>query len=400
MSSVISNRVNALSESQSLKMSQRCAQLRAEGYDVVGLTLGEPDAAPPVQIVEAVEKAMGEYAYSHYGPVAGMLSLRNAVCRKLQVENGLNYAPDEVVVTVGAKHAICNVILSLVNPGDEVIIPMPYWVSYSEMVKLAEGTNVFVRTTADTGYKMSVEQLKEALTPKTKLLLLCSPNNPTGSVYTHDELAAIAEVLEQYPDVFVVSDEIYEHINYAGSHCSPASFPSVADRVVIINGVSKAYAMTGYRIGWMACHNREIVKACLKLQGQSVTHASMIAQCAAEAAYNGTEQYVASLCKGFAERKAVVMELLAQIPEVRCVEPDGAFYAFPDVSAYYGRSCKGVTVANSDDMVDYLLSEGHVACVAGSAFGEDRCIRLSFATDIPTIREGIARIHRALLALK
>ena len=400
MQSIISNRVQALSESQSLKMSQRCAQLRAEGYDVVGLTLGEPDAAPPVQIVKAVEDATREYAFSHYGPVAGMLSLRNAICQKLQQENDLHYTTDEVVVTVGAKHAICNVILSLVNPGDEVIIPMPYWVSYSEMVKLAEGKNVFVNTTPQTNYKMTAEQLQSAITPQTKLLLLCSPNNPTGSVYSHQELAALASVLEQYPNVYVVSDEIYEHINYVGTHCSLASFPSIANRVIIINGVSKAYAMTGYRIGWMASHCLPIVKACIKLQGQSVTHASMIAQKAAEAAYTGTADYVATLRQGFAERKQVVMQLLSQIPDVVCVEPDGAFYAFPDVSAYYGKSYADNLINNSDDMVDYLLSEGHVACEAGSAFGNDNCIRLSFATDIPTIQEGISRIHQSLLKLK
>ena len=404
MTPFLSNRVQSLSESQSLKMSQLCAQLRAEGHDVIGLTLGEPDATPPPVVSEAVAKALSDYASSHYGPVAGMLSLRKAVCRKLQNENSLTYAPEEIVVTVGAKQAIFNAILALINPGDEVILPTPCWVSYSEMVKLAEGKCVFVKTTPESRYKMSAEQLRQAVTGKTKLLLLCSPNNPTGSVYSKDEFRAIAEVLRDYPDVFVIADEIYEHINYVGGHCSLASFPEIADRVVIINGVSKAYAMTGYRLGWMACHSLPLVKACLKLQGQSVTHATMLAQCAAEAAYLDTPDYVAQLRHGFAERKAVVMQMLGEIPGVKCVEPDGAFYAFPDVSAYYGKSYKtgssdSSPVNNSSDMVNYLLTEAHVACVAGSAFGEDKCIRLSFATDIPSIREGIRRIAAALSKL-
>lgn len=431
MSSIISNRVQSLSESQSLKMSQLCAQLRAEGHDVISLTLGEPDATPPPVVNEAVTKALSEYAYSHYGPVAGMLSLRKAISRKLEQENQLNYQPEQIVVSVGAKQAIFNVILSLINPGDEVVIPTPCWVSYSEMVTLAEGKCVFVPTSPESKYKMSARQLEQAITDKTKLLLICSPNNPTGSVYSHEEFAAIAEVLSRHPEVFVIADEIYEHINYVGQHCSLASFPEIEDRVVIINGVSKAYAMTGYRLGWMASHCMPLVKACLKLQGQSVTHATMLAQCAAEAAYLDSPDYVNQLRKGFAERKQVVMQMLGNIPGITCVEPDGAFYAFPDVSSYYGKSyvsnpanssnssdiSDSTTPANSSDksnqatpanttvistsadMVNYLLSEAHVACVAGSAFGEDKCIRLSFATDIPSIREALTRIHNALLRL-
>lgn len=400
MAGIISGRVQSLAESASLKMSQICAQLRAEGHDVISLTLGEPDAAPPKEIIPAIERALTEYTYSHYGPVAGMLSLRKEICKKLKSENGLDYTPDQIMVTVGAKPAITDVILSLIDPDDEVVIPTPCWVSYGEMVKLAEGKNVFVRTTAETNYKMTAEQLRGALTERTKLLMLCSPNNPTGSIYSREELAQIAAVLADYPNVFVISDEIYEHINYTGMPCSLAAFPEVTDRVVIINGVSKAYAMTGYRIGWLASHCTELVKACVKLQGQSVTHATMIAQLAAETAYKESSAYVEELREGFAERKKVVMELLGEIPNIKVVEPAGAFYAFPDVSAYYGKSYEGRTVNNSAEMTDYLLEVGHVACVAGSAFGEDKCIRLSFATDIPSIKEALKRIKEALEKLQ
>ena len=396
---LLSNRILALAESQSFVMAQRCAQMRAQGIDVVGFTLGEPDFDTPMHIKEAAKQAV-DNNLSHYGPIPGIMSLRTAICHKLQKENNMSYTENEILVCVGAKQAICNVVLAVVNPGDEVVVPTPCWVSYSEMVKLAEGTNVFVRTTAETDFKLTPEQLRGALTERSKLIFLCSPNNPTGSVYSQEELEALAEVLRDYPQVVIISDEIYEHINYVGRHSSIAALPGMADRTVIINGVSKAYAMTGYRIGWMACKNHQIVDACKKLQGQYLTHACMVAQKAAEAAYTGSQECVAEMCYEFMQLRDLVMQFLRLIPGISCVRPEGAFYAFPDVTSYYGCRYGDKVIQNSADMADYLLDVAHVACVAGSAFGEDTCIRLSFATDRKTITEGLTRIREALKKLK
>ncbi len=394
----LSNRIAALSESQSLKMAARCRQMRAEGVDVVSMSLGEPDFTTPDHIKQAAVNAVRDNM-SYYGPVPGYESLRQAIAHKLLTENNLHYTPNQIIVSVGAKQAICNALLALINPGDEVIIPTPSWVSYSEMVKLAEGTNVFVRTMPENGYKLTAQQLETAITPQTKMLILCSPNNPTGSVYSRNELAALAEVIKRHPGMYVISDEIYEHLNYVSQHESLAQFEAISDRVIIINGVSKAYAMTGYRIGWLAAE-QEIVNACKKLQSQSITCACTIAQKTAEAAYTGSQECVENMRKVFNSRRQLLLQLVRAIPEVSVCEPQGAFYLFPDVSAYYGRGWGSPNgrqiITDSNGMAEYLLNEAHVACVAGSAFGEDCCIRLSYATDEGNIREAMSRIAIAL----
>lgn len=394
----ISHRVAALNESQSLQMAARCRQLKAEGVDVISLSLGEPDFATPDAIKAAAHAAI-DADYSHYGPVPGFPELREVIAQSINGQMGIAHCPlydkDDIIVSVGAKQAICNVILALINPGDEVITPTPCWVSYSELVKLAEGVPVAVPTTLETEYKMTAAQLEAAITPKTKMLIICSPNNPTGSVYTHDELEAIVAVLERHPQVFVISDEIYAHILYTGHHESMAQFASVRERVILINGVSKAYAMTGYRIGWMASTNHELISAVKKLQGQEITCATTVAQKAAEAAYRGSQDCVEQMRRVFEHRRDIMLALLRDIPGIRIAEPQGAFYLFPDVSSYYGKG----NIHSSSDMADYLLNEAHVACVAGSAFGEDKCIRFSYATDEDSIREAMRRIKNALSVL-
>lgn len=394
----ISHRVAALNESQSLQMAARCRQLKAEGVDVISLSLGEPDFATPDAIKAAAHAAI-DADYSHYGPVPGFPELREAIAQSINGSQGNGRCPlyekDDIIVSVGAKQAISNVILALINPGDEVITPTPCWVSYSELVKLAEGVPVAVPTTLETEYKITAAQLEAAITPKTKMLIICSPNNPTGSVYTHDELEAIVAVLERHPQVFVISDEIYANILYTGHHESMAQFASVRERVILINGVSKAYAMTGYRIGWMASTNHELIAAVKKLQGQEITCATTVAQKAAEAAYRGSQDCVEQMRRIFEHRRNVMLALLRDIPGIRIAEPQGAFYLFPDVSSYYGKG----NIHSSSDMADYLLNEAHVACVAGSAFGEDKCIRFSYATDEDSIREAMRRIKNALSVL-
>ena len=392
---VISKHIAALAESQSFAMAQRVMQLKRDGVDVVSLTLGEPDFDTPKHIQQAAQQAIADN-YSHYGPVKGILSLREAICNQMP-----GYTPDEIIVSVGAKQAICNAVMVLVDEGDEVIVPTPCWVSYSEMVKLAGGTNVFVKTTADADYKLTAAQLKEAITERTKLLILCSPNNPTGSVYTKEEIAGLVEVLKANPNIFVIVDEIYSAIVFYGANdLASERMSELGERIIAINGVSKAYAMTGYRIGWMACHNKEVVKACDTLQGQYLTCACIVAQKAVEAALIGSQECVAEMRKEYAKRRELILSLLNEIPDVTYIEPNGAFYVFPDVSKYYGSSFGERKIANSDDMVNYLLDEAHVACVAGSAYGEDTCIRLSFATNEANIREGVKRIKEALHQLK
>ena len=393
--SIISKHISSLAESQSLAMAQRVEQLHRKGIDVIGMTLGEPNFDTPEHIKLAAQQAITDN-YSHYGPVKGLLSLREAISVHMPA-----YSADEVIVSVGAKQAICNAVLSLVDEGDEVIIPTPCWVSYGEMVKMAGGTNVFVRTSPDTDYKLTAEQLQAVITNKTKLLILCSPNNPTGSVYTQEELMRLVAVLKRYPNISVISDEVYSAIWY-GDHkpSTLASFAEIQNQVVCINGVSKAYAMTGYRIGWMACHNAEIVKACATLQGQYLTCACMVAQKAAEAALSGSQDCVEQMRRTYEQRRALIMSYLGEIPEIKYPIPQGAFYVFPDVSAYYGKRYGGKTITTSDDMAEYLLDQAHVACVAGSAYGEDRCIRLSYATGEKNIVEALRRIKEALSILK
>ena len=383
-----------MAESQSLAMARRVNQLRKQGVDVISMTLGEPDFDTPMHIKQAAQQAIADN-YSHYGPVKGLLSLREAI----SVQTQGFYSTDEIIVSVGAKQAICNAVLALVDEEDEVIIPTPCWVSYSEMVKIAGGRNVFVRTKAKADYKLTAQQLEDAITKHTKLLILCSPNNPSGSVYTQDELAALVEVLKNHPNIFVIADEVYSALVYGIRHVSWASFVEIANRLILVNGVSKTYAMTGYRIGWMACHNNEIVRACTTLQGQYLTCACLVTQRAAEAALTGPQNCVEMMRTTYAQRRMLILSLLDEIPDITYNTPDGAFYVFPDVSKYYGKHYGDQTIANSDDMVNYLLNEAHVACVAGSAYGEDNCIRLSFATDEKNIIEALRRIKKALTIL-
>ena len=393
----ISKRVNNLAASQTLAMSQKSNELKAQGIDVINLSVGEPDFNTPDHIKEAAKRAIDDN-FSFYSPVPGYMSLRKAIADKLSKENGLDYRPEQIVVSGGAKQALCNVILATVNPGDEVIIPTPAWVSYVEMVKLAEGVNVLVPSGIESDFKMTPAQLKAAITPRTRMLLLCSPSNPTGSVYTRDELAALVDVLADYPDVIVLADEIYEHINYTGSFTSLASFPSIADRTVVINGVSKAYAMTGWRIGYCAAP-LAISNACTHLHGHYPSGASSIAQKAAEAAYTGSQACVEEMRLAFERRRNLVVKLAGEIPGLKVNEPEGAFYLFPEVSAYFGKSYEGRTIKDAFDLAMYLLEVGHVATVAGDAFCAPGYIRLSYATSDENITEAMRRIAEALAKL-
>lgn len=394
----ISQRIKTLAVSQTLAMSQKCNELKARGIYVINLSVGEPDFPTPLHIKDAAVKAIHDN-FSFYSPVAGFMSLRKAVADKLSRENGLTFSPDQIVVSNGAKQALCNVILSTVNPGDEVIIPTPAWVSYMEMVKLAEGLSVLLPTTIESDFKITPAQLEAAITSRTRMILFCSPSNPTGSVYTRDELAALVAVIDRHPDVIVLSDEIYEHINYTGSFTSLASFPEIADRTVVVNGVSKAYAMTGWRIGYCAAPF-EIAKACAKLQGQYTSGASSIAQKAAEAAYTGPQTCVEEMCRAFRRRRDLVVRLASEIPGLKVNNPEGAFYLFPDVSSYFGKSDGITKIKDATDLAMYLLDEGHVATVSGDAFCAPGYIRLSYATSDENIREAMRRIAVALSRLK
>ena len=393
----LSQRVNSLAVSQTLAMSQKSAELRAQGVDVINLSVGEPDFHTPQHIKDAAACAIDEN-FTFYSPVPGYLSLRKAICEKLRKENGLNFAPEQIVVSTGAKQALCNVILSTVNPGDEVIIPTPAWVSYVEMVKLAEGVTVAVPAGIDNNFKITPAQLEAAITERTRMILLCSPSNPTGSVYTKDELQALVDVLARHPQIIVLSDEIYEHINYTGSFTSLGSFPEIADRTVIINGVSKAYAMTGWRIGYCAAP-LAIAKACSKLQGQYTSGTCSIAQKAAEEAYTGPQDCIVQMREAFRRRRDLVVELASKIPGFKVNQPQGAFYLFPEVSALMGKRCGDRVINTSADLAMYLLEEGHVATVDGVAFCAPGYIRLSYATSDYNIREAVRRIATALAAL-
>ena len=394
----VSQRVAVLSESSTIAMNTKTKELQAQGIDVINLTVGEPDFYTPQHIKEAAKKAVDDN-YSFYTNVAGYPELLEAISKKLKRENQLDYAPNQIIVSNGAKHSLANAILVLINKGDEVIIPAPYWVSYSELVKLAEGTNVIIDTDVESDFKITPEQLEKAITPRTKAFLLCSPSNPTGSVYTREELKALVDVLVKYPNIFVITDEIYEHINYIGGHQSIAQFPEIKDRVVLINGVSKSYAMTGYRIGYMAAAPW-IAKACNKLQGQMTTNASTIAQRAAIAALNGDQSCVEEFRKAFERRNDLVYNAISKIPGIKCSKPAGAFYVFPDVSSYYGKSADGKVIKNSDDMSMYLLEKAFIATVPGSGFGNDKCIRISFATSDEKLKLAMERLKDALEKLK
>ena len=395
---VLSNRLNSLSPSATLAMSQKSAELKAQGVDVINLSVGEPDFNTPDHIKEAAKKAIDDN-YSRYSPVPGYPALRNAIVAKLKNENNLEYTAAQISCANGAKQSVCNTILALVNPGEEVIVPAPYWVSYPEMVKLAEGEPVIVTAGIEQNFKITPAQLEAAITPKTKALILCSPSNPTGSVYSQEELADLVAVLEKYPNVFIIADEIYEHINYIGKHQSIAQFPSMKERTIIVNGVSKAYAMTGWRIGFIA-GPEWIVKGVNKLQGQYTSGPCSVSQVAAEVAYTGTQEPVEQMRQAFERRRDLIVSLAKEVPGFEVNVPEGAFYLFPKCSSFFGKSANGHTINTSDDLAMYLLEVGHVACVGGTSFGAPECIRMSYATSDENIVEAIRRIKEALALLK
>jgi len=394
----VSVRIANLSESETLAMSQKSAELKAQGVDVINLSVGEPDFYTPRHIKDAAKKAIDDN-FSFYTPVGGYLSLRKAICDKLKTENNLDYTPDQIVCSNGAKQSVCNAVLCIVNPGDEVIIPAPSWVSYVEMVKLAEGKTVVIEAGIEQDFKINPAQLEAAITPKTKLIMLCSPSNPSGSIYSKNELEGLVGVLAKYPQIMIIADEIYEHINYVGQHESIAQFGNVKDRVVIINGVSKAYAMTGWRLGWMAAP-KWMAAACTKLQGQYSSGPSSIAQKAAEAAYLGDQACVEEMRKAFERRRNLIIKLAKEIEGFKVNEPDGAFYLFPECSYYFGKSYNGRTIKNSADLSMFILEEGHVACVGGMAFGAPDCIRFSYATSDGNLIEAMQRVKNVLDKLK
>jgi len=393
----LSARLNALSPSETLAMSQKSAELKAQGFDVINLSVGEPDFNTPDHIKAAAKKAVDDN-FSFYSPVPGYLDLRQAISEKLEKENGLTYKPDQILCSNGAKQSVCNVILAIVNAGDEVIVPAPYWVSYVEMVKLAEGVNVVVEASIDQDFKITPAQLEAAITPKSKAIILCSPSNPTGSVYTKEELKGLADVLAKYPEIVIISDEIYEHINYLGEHQSIAQFENVRERVVIVNGVSKGYAMTGWRLGWIA-GPKWVVGAINKLQGQYTSGPCSIAQKAAVAAYKGDQSCVEAMRVAFQRRRDLIVKLAKEVPGFKVNDPKGAFYIFPDCSAYLGKSFNGEKIATAADLAMYLLNEAKVACVGGNAFGAPNCIRMSYATSDENIEKAMARIKDALAKL-
>ena len=393
--SQLSLRLQRLAPSATLAMSQKSSEMKARGIDVINMSVGEPDFNTPDHIKEAAKCAVDEN-YSRYSPVPGYQDLRQAVSDKLKRENQLDYSPAEILVSNGAKQSVCNTVMALVNPGDEVIIPAPYWVSYPQMVLLAGGEPVFVEATFDQNFKMTPEQLEKAVTPKTRMLILCSPSNPTGSVYNKEELRALANIILRHEDLYVLADEIYEHINYVGHHESIAQFPGMKERTIIVNGVSKAYAMTGWRIGYIAAPEW-LVKGCNKLQGQYTSGPCSVSQKAAEAAYIESQQCVEQMRQAFERRRDLIVSLARQIKGLEVNVPEGAFYLFPKCSAFYGTTAPdGSTIGNSTDLAMYLLKEAHVATVGGDAFGDPDCFRMSYATSDENIREAIRRIAEAL----
>lgn len=394
----LSERLQRLAPSATLAMSQKSNEMKAQGLDVINLSVGEPDFNTPNHIKEAAKKAIDEN-YSRYSPVPGYPDLRKAIVEKLNNENGLDYSESEVVVSNGAKQSVCNTVLALVNPGDEVIIPAPYWVSYPQMVKLAGGTPVIVNAGFEQNFKMTAAQLEKAITPKTRMLILCSPSNPTGSVYTKDELQTLADVIKNHEGMFVLADEIYEHINYVGRHESIAQFEGMKERSVIVNGVSKAYAMTGWRIGFIAAPEW-VAKGCNKLQGQYTSGPCSISQKAAVAAYTRSQECVEQMRQAFERRRDLIVKLAKDIPGLEVNVPQGAFYLFPKCSSFFGKSDGVHTIDNSTDFAMYLLEEAHVATVGGDAFGDPYCFRMSYATSDDNIKEAMRRIKEALSKLK
>ena len=393
----LSDRLNRLAPSATLAMSQKSSELKAQGVDVINLSVGEPDFNTPDYIKQAAIKAVEEN-WTRYSPVPGYPTLKDAIVNKLKNENGLDYKPSQILVSNGAKQSVCNTLMAIVNPGDEVIIPAPYWVSYPQMVLLSEGTPVFVEAKIEQDFKITPEQLEAAITPKTRALILCSPSNPTGSVYSKEELEGLKNVLMKHERVIVVADEIYEHINYVGSHASMAQFDDIKDRVVIINGVSKAYAMTGWRIGFIAAPEW-VVKGCNKLQGQYTSGPCSVSQKAAEAAWNGPQECVEQMRQAFERRKNLIVKLAKDIPGLEVNDPQGAFYLFPKCSSYFGKTDGTRTINNSTDFAMYLLEVGHVATVGGDAFGSPECFRMSYATSDENIVESMRRIKEVLSKL-
>jgi len=394
----LSDRLNRLAPSATLAMSQKSSEMKAKGVDVINMSVGEPDFMTPEPIKEAGKKAIDDN-FSKYSPVPGYPALRNAISKKLKAENGLDYAASEIIVGTGGKQGVCNAIMALVNPGDEVIIPAPYWVSYPQMVKLAGGNPVIISAGIEQDFKITADQLEASITPKTKMIILCSPSNPTGSVYTKAELDELAKVVISHEDVFVLSDEIYEHINYIGKHASIAACPNMKERTIICNGVSKAYAMTGWRLGWVAAPEW-IVKGLNKLQGQYTSGTSSVSQMAALAAYEGNQQCVEDFRKTFQRRRDLIVNLAKGIPGLEVNIPQGAFYLFPKCSSFFGKSNGKYTINNSTDLAMYLLEEGHVATVGGDDFGSPDCFRMSYATSDDNIKEALQRIKDALSKLK
>lgn len=394
----LSDRLNRLAPSATLAMSQKSGEMKAQGIDVINMSVGEPDFNTPDHIKEAAKKAIDEN-YSRYSPVPGYMELRKAIVNKLKNENGLEYSVNEILVSNGAKQSVCNTVMALVNDGEEVIIPAPYWVSYPQMVKLAGGTPVIVEAGFEQNFKMTPEQLEAAITPKTRMIILCSPSNPTGSVYSAEELKDLAEVVKKHDNLYVLADEIYEHINYIGKHHSIAHVDGMRERTIIVNGVSKAYAMTGWRIGFIAAPEW-IVKGCNKLQGQYTSGPCSVSQKAAEAAYTTSQECVETMRKAFERRRDLIVELASQIPGLEVNKPEGAFYLFPKCSSFFGKSYNGKTINNSTDLAMFLLEVGHVATVGGDAFGDPYCFRMSYATSDDNIREAMKRIKDTLALLK
>jgi aspartate aminotransferase len=394
----ISRRVREMATSATLAMAQKSRELKCQGIDVINLSIGEPDFDTPEHIKEAAKKAIDEN-YTHYPPVAGYDSLREAIVKKFERENNLKFSKNQIVVSTGAKHSIINVFLSIIDPGDEVIVPAPYWVSYVDMVRLAEGSPVVIRCGIESDFKMTAQQLEKHITSNTRAIIFSSPSNPTGKLYSREELASIAAVIAKYPQIIVISDEIYEHINFVGKHESIAQFEEIRDRVVIINGVSKGYAMTGWRIGYIGAPIW-IAKAVEKLQGQFTSGACTIAQKASEAALNAGNQSCLEMTAIFKKRRDLVIDLLKEIPGLKINIPEGAFYVFPDISEYIGKSASGYTITDGDSLAMYLLEKANVACVGGNSFGSPECLRLSYATSEDLIIESIKRIKVALSELK
>ncbi len=394
----LSSFLQRFNEPETLKMAKLGRELRAKGIDVIDLSLGEPDFDTPDHIKQAAIKAINDN-WSHYTPVPGFLDLREAVCTKLKRDNDLDYKPENIVVSTGAKQSLANAMLALVDEGEEVIIPTPFWVTYSELVKIARGKVVDIKTTPQQGFKISPEQLEEAITPKTKLFLFSSPCNPSGAVYSKEELAALAKVFIKHPDIIILSDEIYEYINFVGKHHSLAEIAELKDRVVIVNGLSKGFAMTGWRLGYIAAHP-DIAKACEKVQGQFTSGTNSITQKAAVTALTNDLRPTMEMVEEFRKRRTRVLEIVKDIPGLICPEPEGAFYVFPDVSSYYGKSDGESTINNAGDFSMYLLNKAHVSSVMGDAFGEPKCVRFSFANSMKNIEEGWKRIKEALSQLR